>query len=161
MHEDIGRRVSALQGLAFHSLKALVSWRDDFLVDEPSIDGQHEAIFRLALEACELSQQKADDGRLLAVFQRFAKLLEGHFRYEENMLVEQGYPGLDEHRDQHRAMLEELEFVRGRLATNGAEWAFQGKALAVVNFMLGVTVGHVLHSDMNFAQAMPGSRRAY
>ncbi len=151
MHEDIGRRVSALQGLAFHSLKPLLSWSDNFRVDEPSIDGQHQLIFELALGACELSREQANDGRLVALFDRFGKAIAGHFRYEEDLLAEIGYPGLDDHRGQHAAMLAEFEFVRKRLSTSGFDWPFHEKALVVLNFMLGVTVGHILRSDVSYA----------
>jgi len=158
MHEDIGRRVNALQGLAFHSLKALLVWSDDFCVEQPQIDAQHELIFALACEASELSQDK-DDGRLLAVFERFGEALKVHFCYEEGMLVEIGYPGLEGHRAQHRAMLAELDFLQQRLATGGFDWAFQEKALVVLNFMLGVTVGHILHSDAAYARFIQGLQK--
>ncbi|AGA92203.1 hemerythrin-like metal-binding domain-containing protein [Thioflavicoccus mobilis 8321] len=150
MHQDVSRRVAALQGLAFHSLKPLLSWRKDFEIDEPTIDGQHEAIFEMALEATELAQEPSDDGRLIDMFERFGRGLEAHFRYEEAMLAEIGYPELEHHRAQHRAMLSELDFIRRRLAGNGADWPHQ--ALVLLNFMLGVTVGHILRGDVSYAR---------
>lgn len=154
MRKDIARRVNALQGLALHSLKPLLAWNDDFRVDQPGIDGQHEMIFQLALEASDLSQDVRGEGRLIAVFEQFGHALEGHFRYEEGVLTEIAYPGVHEHRAQHRAMLAELDFIHQRLARTEVVWAFQEKALVVLNFMLGVTVGHILLSDVSYAQYM-------
>lgn len=152
MQQDISRRVAALQGLAFHSLKPLLSWREDFQINEPSIDGQHEAIFEMALEATELAQERTDRDGLIELFERFGRALEGHFRYEEEMLQRIGYPDLEDHRAQHRAMLSEHAFVRQRLASDGVDWPFQDQALIVLNFMLGVTIGHILRGDVSYAQ---------
>ncbi len=154
MQKQTFTRVAAIQGLAFNSLKQLIRWSDDFKVDQSTIDVQHEAIFNLAVEASELSTEPADADRLVAVFNKFAAVLDAHFRYEEGMLAEIGYPKLEEHRAEHSAMLCELEFTRQRLSRSGGEWAFQDKALVVLNCMLGVTVGHILRSDVDYARYM-------
>lgn len=154
MNSDIHRRVASIQGLALNSLRDTIGWRDDFRVGESSIDSQHESIFRLAVEASELAREPADSGRLIAVFGKFGSVLEAHFRHEEGMLTEIGYPELAEHRGEHRAMLSEFEFIHQRLSSGGRAWVFQEKALVVINFMLGVTVGHILASDVGYARYM-------
>lgn len=160
MYEDVSRRANALQGLAFHSLKPLLRWHNDFAVDEPTIDAQHEAIFEMALEACELAQEKASDETLFKVFERFGRTLASHFRFEENMLEEIDYPERDEHRAQHQAMLAEFDFVCQRVKGNESQWAFQHQSLIMLNFMLGVTVGHILGCDVDYAQFMQRERTA-
>ncbi|WPL18783.1 cation-binding hemerythrin HHE family protein [Thiorhodovibrio winogradskyi] len=152
MHQDVSRRVNALQGLAFHSLKPLLEWHKDFGVDEPTIDAQHEAIFELALKASELAQERSDDELLFRVFERFGRALEAHFRFEEDKLGEINYPDIDNHRAQHQAMLAEFDFVRQRIRGNQSEWAFQHQSLIMLNFMIGVTVGHILSADVDYAQ---------
>jgi hemerythrin len=154
MNSDIHRRVAAIQGLALNSLRDTIGWRDDFRVGESSIDSQHESIFRLAVEACELAREPADSGSLIAVFAKFGSVLGAHFRHEEGMLTEICYPKLAEHRGEHRAMLSEFEFIHQRLSSGGRAWVFQEKALVVINFMLGVTVGHILASDVGYARYM-------
>jgi hemerythrin len=154
MPKDIGKRVAALQGLAVHSLKQIISWSHDFAIDQPTIDEQHERIFKLALEACDLSRDQANRPRLVASFNKFGTVLEAHFHYEERLLSDIGYPELDEHRAEHNANLSELDFIRQRLASQGEGWAFAQQALVVTNFMIGVTVGHILCSDVNYARYM-------
>ena len=156
MSEDVTRRVNALQGLAFHTLLPLLKWNQDFAVDEPTIDAQHEAIFELALEASELTKQRSDDEhlRLFKVFERFGRALESHFRFEEDMLDKIDYPDLDNHRAQHQAMLAEFDFVRQRITADAGQWSFQHQSLIIVNFMIGVTVGHLLSADVDYAQYM-------
>ena len=152
--KQIYTRISAIQGLAFNSLKQLISWSNDFKVDQPQIDTQHESLFKLAVETSELARGPADKVKLITQFEEFGILLDEHLRYEEDVLVEIGYPMLKGHRTEHIALLSEFEFIRQRLATWGGEPAFQEKAFVVLNFMLGVTVGHILHSDVNYARYM-------
>lgn len=152
--KQVYTRISAIQGLAFNSLKQLISWNSDFKVDQPQIDCQHEGIFNLAVEVSELSRDQAGNDKLIAIFDDFGTILDEHFRYEEDMLVEIGYPMLKDHRVEHNAMLSELEFIRQRLSSRVGERTFQEKGLVVLSFMLGVTVGHILHSDVNYAQYM-------
>lgn len=154
MPHDLGKRVAALQGLAVHSLKQIISWSHDFEIDQPHIDEQHERIFKLALEACDLSRDQANRRTLIASFDTFGTVLQAHFHYEERLLSDIGYPELEEHRAEHNAILSELDFIRQRLSSQGAGWAFQQQALVVTNFMIGVTVGHILRSDVNYARYM-------
>ncbi|MCX7113405.1 MAG: hypothetical protein NTX45_25525 [Proteobacteria bacterium] len=42
--KQVYTRISAIQGLAFNSLKQLISWSNDFKVDQPQIDTQHESL---------------------------------------------------------------------------------------------------------------------
>jgi hemerythrin len=151
---DILKQVTALEGLAFNSLKQIISWREDFNIYQPEIDSQHESIFRLAVEASELAREPADSDKLTAVFGKFGSVLEAHFHYEEGILAEIKYPKLEEHRAEHNAMLSELEFIRQRLSRRGEGWALQQRALVALNFMLGVTVGHILIADLDYASHM-------
>jgi hemerythrin len=155
MDDALQRRVAAAEGLALSSLKSLIKWGDDFRINRSEIDSQHERIFKLAAEASELSRKHTDRIRLRAVFDEFGHTLTEHFHFEETELAEMAYPRLDEHRAEHQAMLAEFDFIRQRLASKGEGWAFQEEALVVLNFMLGVTVGHILHSDIDFAHQIP------
>lgn len=158
MPKDIGKRVTVLQGLAVHSLKQIISWSPDFEINQPHIDEQHQSIFKLALEACDLSRDQANRRTLIASLNKFGAVLEAHFHYEERLLSDLGYPELEEHCAEHNAILSELDFIRQRLSSQGEGWAFQQQALVVTNFMIGVTVGHILRSDVRYAQYMQTTR---
>jgi len=143
-------RLSGPQGLNGHSLKQLVAWGDHLKVDQPQIDAQHEAIFGIAMEVADTWQNRGDLDRLKAVTEKLANVLGGHFRYEERQLAEIGYPKLDEHRAEHQVMLDELLILRERLARTEPGSAPMWPGFAVHNFVLGVTVGHICHSDMDY-----------
>jgi hemerythrin len=147
MKQDLHRRVSAVEGLAFNSLKSLIRWDDDLEAGNSVIDSQHKRIFELAVEAVDLARDPSEADKLRQVFEQFGSALNEHCSYEESELARIRYPKLEQHVAEHRAMLSEFDFIGRRLASNGQGWAFQEEALVVVNYMLGVTVGHILHSD--------------
>ncbi|MBL8373064.1 hemerythrin family protein [Accumulibacter sp.] len=151
MNERIQRRVSATEGLAFNTLKTLITWGDDFKIDAGRLDQEHQKIFRLALEASGLSRDAADADRLAVVLDEFGNAIKEHFAYEESVLGGIGHPTLDAHRAEHAGMLAEFELLRTRLADDTGAWVSDRTALSILNFMIGVTVGHILHTDKNFA----------
>lgn len=77
-------------------------------------------------------------------------MLEGHFRYEELQLAEVNYPRLEDHKAEHKVMLEELQVIRDRLESMGHGTAQKLPGFIVNNFVLGLTVGHIGCSDMEY-----------
>jgi len=143
-------RLSGPQGLGGHSLKQLVSWGDHLKVDQPQIDAQHEAIFKIAMEVADTWQDRGALDRLKGLTEKLAKVLSAHFRYEEQQLADVGYPKLEEHKAEHRVMLDELQVVRDRLGRLGQGAALMSSGFIVHNYVLGLTVGHICHSDMDY-----------
>jgi len=143
-------RMRGHQGLSVQSLANLVQWGDELRVEHPAIDAQHEGIFKLVSEVYKLWREHADIEALRAVVVRLGKVLEAHFNYEEQELARVGYPNLVNHRSEHRAMLRELAVVRERIEKTGQSHAYPEPGWIVLNFLLGVTVGHILHSDMDY-----------
>ncbi|MCP5277675.1 MAG: hemerythrin domain-containing protein [Thiobacillus sp.] len=124
---------------------------DDFKLGNATVDHQHELIFHLALKASGLAKNPAERERLRSTFHEFGDLLKMHFTQEEQVLSSLKHPKLDQHRAEHQAMLGELESIRRRLAGNDGDWAYHEEALCMLNFMMGVTVGHMLGSDLDCA----------
>jgi hemerythrin-like metal-binding protein len=132
------------------SLNRLVEWGDHFTVDQPQIDAQHEAIFNIAMEIEEAWKTPANLDRLKDLTAKLAKLLGIHFRYEERQLAEAGYPKLKEHAEEHRVMIEELRVIWARLHALPEGTHHLASGFIVHNFVLGLTVGHITHSDMDY-----------
>lgn len=107
----------------FTTVRQVIGWRDEFRIDQPRIDSQHESIFDLAVEASELARQRDENDTLMAVFEKFGRVLEAHFRHEEGRLTEVAYPKLEAHRAEHGAMLSECGFIRQCLSSRGEGWA--------------------------------------
>ena len=143
-------RMSGLHGMTDSPLRQLIAWGDHLKIDQPQIDAQHEAIFRIAMEVENTWQAHGDTDRLKVLTEKLANVLGGHFRYEEEQLARVGYPLLDEHKGEHKVMLDELQLIRDRLDKMGHGTAQLAPGFMVRNYILGVTVGHICHSDMEY-----------
>ena len=143
-------RMSGMHGLADVSLKQLIAWGDHLKVDQPQIDAQHEAIFNIAVEISDTWHKHGDVDQLIALADKLHKVLDAHFRYEEGQLAEVGYPKLAQHKAEHKGMLDELQSIRDRLAGMGHGTVQMEPGSLLLNYILGVTVGHICHSDMEY-----------
>jgi hemerythrin len=137
-------------------MKDLTEWDDDYKIGQSEIDSQHEEIFKLALKVSKLSRDPVELGRLRVAFIEFGNALKEHFAYEEELLANIGHPTLDAHRAEHAAMVTELDFICQGLVSKVDGWPFQEEALVILDFMLGVMVGHILHCDADCTELMRG-----
>lgn len=142
--------LSGAFGLSGFSLKQLISWGPQLNVDHPQIDAQHQGIFDIATEIAEIWHQRGDLVRLKTVAGKLAKVLDAHFRYEEQELADINYTKLEEHRAEHKMMLADLQRIRDRLDQMTGSEIRSEPGFMVLSFVLGVTVGHISHSDMDY-----------
>lgn len=145
----------ALQQL---SLSNLMQFGDHLHVDHASLDAQHKAIFDLGLKVYEDWRRGASLDVLRPALDKLSNLLNAHFKHEERVLHEIGYEDLDRHVAEHRSLSEEMSAVRVRLQLAGdGTKAPMGPDDAAVRFILGLTVGHVAGSDMQYYRALAES----
>jgi hemerythrin len=153
--ETGGEEPMAAKGNAFgsvpmvqYSLAHLVEWGDHLSVNHPAIDAQHQVIFKRVAQVHDLWRRNANLVDLRAAVDRLSGVLETHFRDEERMLAETAYPRLAEHAAEHRALLGELAAIRSGLCGDGKAPPESGWSL--LGFLLGVTVGHIVGSDIEY-----------
>lgn len=142
--------MSGLHNLSEFSLKQLISWGDHLKVHQPQIDAQHEAIFNLALEIAHIWQDRGNLDELKVLAEKLDKVLHAHFRYEEQLLADIGYPELAAHKAEHQVMLDELQAILDRLHKSQSGTIAGEPGLAFQNYVLGLTVGHIFNSDMDY-----------
>jgi hemerythrin len=134
-----------------HALAGLVRWDDRLSIGNPAIDAQHRAIFNLVGEVDALWRGGASVTQWRGIADKANRILETHFRYEELVLAEAGYPALAEHARQHDAIRADLAAIRAYL--NGSEAIGSEHAgLRLSNFILGVTMGHGINSDSDYCR---------
>lgn len=140
-------------GLSTLSLKRLIVWGDHYKVGHPRLDAQHEAIFDIALELADLWQRRGNLQQLKDITEKLFHVLAAHFRFEEQQFAETGYARFEEHCEEHRVMLEELQALRALLEAMKSGRVSSEPGVLVLSYMLGLTVGHLAHSDIDAAAA--------
>jgi hemerythrin-like metal-binding protein len=134
-----------------HALAREVHWDTRLSIGYPAIDFQDRVIFGLVAEVDELWRRGADVAQLRAIADRATRVLEAHFRSEERMLAEIHYPDLVRHAAEHREMLADLASICACLDADGGRHSGHA-ALRLANFMLGVTMGHVINTDGDYCR---------
>ena len=134
-----------------HSLSSLVQWGEHHSIGDPILDAQDQEIFRFVGEIDDLWRLGASPRQLRSIADELLRVLETHFCDEERMLAGIGYPNLARHAAEHREILEDLASIRERMdAGDSLRSGYSGLRLS--NFILGVTVGHVVNTDTDYCR---------
>lgn len=103
-----------------------ICWDRSMEIGHPIVDAEHKMLFEHINEFVD--SVFGDEGLGAHVKSRMARLLEGlranlaeMFQTEEILMRERGFPGLEEHRREHRELLDQFDqFVRHFNASAGA-----------------------------------------
>lgn len=82
----------------------LVEWKEDYALGHPDIDAQHKELFDLInqMAAAQMPEQMK-----LPLMQLYKHTRE-HFKLEEGLMRQAGYPGLEVHAGYHNGLLTRL-----------------------------------------------------
>jgi hemerythrin len=103
-----------------------IVWDESFSVGNALLDAQHKQLFAILQRADDCLEDDSANGRALfhSVLNDVCAYTKTHFRSEEDLLGQCGYPLLAEHKAEHFAFLEqitELTFVASQGVTLKAE----------------------------------------
>jgi hemerythrin-like metal-binding protein len=87
----------------------IVTWKDDYNVNVTEIDHQHQQMLNLVNDLHASVESHADKADLKSKLIELSEFTRSHFSDEERLMEEHGFPGLDEHQNQHRILLQHLE----------------------------------------------------
>lgn len=86
----------------------LIEWRDEFAIGIPSVDFEHRQMIGMINKLHEsLAGTPAQDtvSRFLG---EIHSLISAHFALEEKEMLEIGYDGFEDHKDDHERLLDEI-----------------------------------------------------
>lgn len=128
-------------------------WGPQYLTGHPSVDDEHEELFRLANEVVALSPDATSEA-ILERYDRFHRHVALHFESEERTLRELGCTAeLEAHASLHRGILLQAEELRQRLIDGSHSLAEIGDFV-----VRRVAVGHLIAFDLSlFSHAMAQS----
>lgn len=134
---------------------AELRWDPTLALGHAVIDAQHETLFthvRGLLTSVRRGEVTSDLPELLAFITDYAQI---HFRYEEELMRGIGYPGLDDHRQEHQRLAGRLAQLVNGLGERPTLAALEGLAA----FMIGWLRGHVGGTDQGIAAHLRQARR--
>jgi hemerythrin-like metal-binding protein len=130
-----------------------ITWKSYYSVGDPSLDNQHKKILALVNEVYEATQRRDDDETVQRVLKELSRYALTHFRYEEQLMRDCGYPHVAEHSALHE------EFRQRARA-----WEAEAGLLTVRDLLLFLKewwVGHIQSEDKKYMPcfSLAASRR--
>jgi hemerythrin-like metal-binding protein len=120
-------------------------WKDTYSVGVKVLDDDHKKLIELANKfqtAYKYHTGEEFERQALTDLVDYTKY---HFQREEDLMEEQGYPGLEAHKDQHRSMIAEVERFMKDYEARGHE-ALEG----VANYLMGWLINHINGTDQQY-----------
>jgi len=121
-----------------------LEWSDKFSTDVVSIDRQHQELLFLSQNLLNvLGNAQATLSEKQAAFKDLVDHALAHFDYEENVMRNIGYPGLDSHLHEHEDLRKEIgAMMESVMHGEGAEdWK------ALVSLVQVWVLRHIVSSD--------------
>lgn len=124
-----------------------IQWAERYRTGIPSVDAQHQELFRVVARLQEALAGGLHDAVLRRQLEELLALLEEHFRDEEDLLRRQGYPELLAHVAEHTTLLGELAHIKVRYEQSAAPLASM-----IATFLGGWLRHHISEGDFLYAK---------
>jgi hemerythrin len=127
----------------------LTQWRDEMTTGNHEIDGQHQELLRRVddlLKGARAKKGSEEIGKLMWFLKKYVRR---HFRDEEKLQLESGYPGYQAHKAQHEMFFREVLRLEALHAEQGENTLM---IVAAVNAMCEWLRSHFKRMDMELIQ---------
>lgn len=128
----------------------MITWDKHYELGIVSIDNQHKELIRIAGELSELLTEAAEGDD---IYDDMVRLIEEirdytvvHFEFEEALFRKHGYPHIEEHMNEHRKLIEEINELDFR-AVDEDQVAYGKK---ILNMLITWVFKHISGSDFKY-----------
>lgn len=125
---------------------ALLSWKDEYSVDQKEIDAEHQHLFTVINEFYDHHYASQDAAEIEKLLRKLVFYAESHFQYEEQTMAERAYPGLAAHQVEHEKLVDTIFMLAADIESGKNTVAQQTHA-----FLKSWLLDHILLHDMEFA----------
>ncbi|MCG8431259.1 MAG: bacteriohemerythrin [Candidatus Omnitrophica bacterium] len=127
-----------------------IIWNDSFSVGVAELDEQHRRIIRMMNDLIDSKESLQDRVELAArTIEEMSEYAARHFKAEEKLMQEHGYPGFDGHRAQHTGFRQEIMELGNRVVSYGRTIPADAMEKMLL-FLYNWWIHHILQSDMAY-----------
>ena len=119
-----------------------VPWHDEYKIGIKNIDEQHHKLFDLVNELYNISDGADAKEHLRRVLYEFSEYMKTHFQDEEEYMLSIGYPDLEEHKQIHQNIIDNLAKV---ISTPAKLSIIKSKMRVVAKRVL---IDHIVNEDI-------------
>ena len=132
----------------------ILSWHDQYLIGERSIDDQHKELFRLVNEFHNHWISLHESKEIALVLNKLMQYAEHHFATEESIMEREGYPKLEHHKGDHEKLVKTI-FMLNEEYVGKHELASPD----VQKFCKHWLVDHIIYADYDFRDFLAQKRQ--
>jgi hemerythrin len=147
------RQAKAAAAIKERIIMALIKWKEEYSVKVPEIDEQHKKLIDLINQLADAMSVGKGRDVLKAVLAELVDYTEYHFRTEEGLLREHGYPGQDRHFQAHEQLTARAAELRALFEGGEARLSID-----VMLFLSDWLNRHILGEDKQYAPYLAGKR---
>ena len=119
-----------------------IEWNQSFEINVPVVDAEHKYLVQLVNDLHVEFKKNNLDKDIAHIFEHLASYTQKHFANEESVMAKVKYPEIEEHKKQHRELLE--------TARNLSEQYLDGSESItedIMQFLKAWVVTHIIESD--------------
>ena len=92
-----------------------IVWRDEYNINVAELDAQHRRIAELVNALHEVVSTQQGKADVVVALQALIEYTRMHFRTEERLMQEYEYSEMEAHRQEHKDLLRQLDFIAHKL----------------------------------------------
>ena len=123
-----------------------IAWNNGLATGNRQVDDQHIRLIQLFHDLREAIDRREGHEEVGRTLNALSVYVVAHFRMEEELMIQSGYPGLDAHRRAHEVMRIQAEDLVDQFNLIGLE------AGALLEVMEAWLVGHLQNEDWTMVQ---------
>jgi len=132
----------------------VIEWNPCYEVGNACIDAEHRIFLALIQKLARDVADKRDAGRINRTFAEIVKYGEFHFLSEENLMINEGFPGYPAHRKLHVDLLAELHEKYGAYRATCLDMA------QVIEFVFDWFARHTVSEDIKIGNFLANKARS-
>lgn len=126
---------------------ALIKWRDSYSVGVEKSDQEHMVLVELINETFIIVRDKGSVATLSEAIVKLIDYTKVHFADEEEALAKVNYPLLDEHKEIHLNLMEQVYEFQKQIASEG-----ENLRTDLYKFLRDWLINHILDEDMKYGE---------
>ena len=132
-------------------MTAYIVWKDEFRVGSDRLDGQHHKMFGLINELFASIREGHEAGRVKQIIDGALDYGRTHFKDEEEIMQQCGFPQFSPHKKVHEAYSQKIDELMIDYHRR-----FGDISSELLQFLKAWWLKHILHMDRDYAPYLPG-----
>ncbi|MCP3943065.1 MAG: diguanylate cyclase [Desulfobacteraceae bacterium] len=122
-------------------------WKNEYYSGNDKIDGQHIQLFNLSNQFIDAFLSNTEEKIIETLLEKLSDLLKDHFKSEEEIMAQSGYPGLENHMGEH-------DKIRTDLTKLIAQYhqGYRNYGMLIQFISIHFVFEHMLNEDKNYFQ---------